>query len=370
LLAESWQGYWNPELPTRAPRWVRGGWTVVIAAAFAPLLTIISFVAFARSAAEWLDARQWAGGLLGNFIGALTIGLLIHGLFEIVRVLIGRERLQRMKPWQRTAINTLMPVIGVCAGWPIGYTLAGGDASHLWGSGKAIVDFLVLALAVAVLMTLYWSARHRQLLAEARATEAQLKLLQAQIEPHFLFNTLANVASLIDHDAPRAKQMLETFVDYLRGSLTQLRHEQSTLGDELAMAEAYLGLMQMRMEDRLQYGIEVDPLLRGASMPPLLLQPLVENAVNHGLEPKRDGGEVRIVAQRIGDRLVVEVRDNGLGLEAPPRPLAHCRGAGIALENLRQRLATHGGTLSLQAARPGTCATLDLPHRDLPAAAP
>jgi LytS/YehU family sensor histidine kinase len=189
------------------------------------------------------------------------------------------------------------------------------------------------------------------------------------MEPHFLFNTLANVLSLIDHDAPRARLMLEGFTDYLRSSLGSLRHQDATLGSELDLARAYLGLMQMRMEDRLRFVIADDPALRGARLPALLLQPLVENAIHHGLEANVEGGRIGITARAEGRMLVVEVIDDGLGLAAPPRR----RGAGMALANLRERLEVrygHAASLTLTGGSPGAVATLRLPLQNTPAARP
>ena len=171
------------------------------------------------------------------------------------------------------------------------------------------------------------------------------------MEPHFLFNTLANVLTLIEHDTPKARQMLEAFTDYLRASLAGLRRDECPLGDELDLADAYLRLMQVRMEDRLQFTITADDSARRALLPPLLLQPLVENAVLHGLEPKLQGGTVRVAAQvqqsETGPCLVVTVSDDGLGLGAS----SHV-GAGVALRNTRQRLTSRYGnaaTLDVQA---------------------
>ena len=155
--------------------------------------------------------------------------------------------------------------------------------------------------------------------------------------------------------------MLESFTDYLRSSLTSLRVEQATLGSELDLVHNYLGLLKTRMEYRLHYRINSDPALRELTLPPLLLQPLVENAIHHGLEPKVEGGQVRVSVQMLGAFLVIEVADDGLGLSAPPRRKV---GAGLALNNLRERLQAHYGdeaSLTLTEAQPGTVATLRLP---------
>jgi sensor histidine kinase YesM len=190
----------------------------------------------------------------------------------------------------------------------------------------------------------FFATKAKQYEAERRATEAQLRLLQGQMEPHFMFNTLATVLSLLDTDTAKARQMLAAFIDYLRASLGRMRTGDSTLGDELAMAEAYLRLRGARMGERLTYRIEVaEPALRSAVLPPLLLQPLVENAIHHGLECKVDGGEVVVSARRDGDRLAIEVADNGLGARAMPQRRAGAKGNGVALDNLRARLLSRYG---------------------------
>jgi len=224
--------------------------------------------------------------------------------------------------------------------------------------------FVFLALLITGLNAAWWKMRIKQQDLQLAATEAQLRLLQGQIEPHFLFNTLANVQSLIDYDAPRAKQMLEAFTDYLRASLGQLRDGNSTLGAELDMAQSYLQLLQIRMNERLSFQIEASAEARAAVLPPLLLQPLIENAIHHGLEPKVEGGRVLIRAQVIRGRLEVQVDDDGLGLDAPRRP-GRKAGAGLALGNIRARLQSlypHNASLQLTQQAVGTLATLTLPY--------
>ena len=197
----------------------------------------------------------------------------------------------------------------------------------------------------------------RTLSTEKQLAEARLRLLQAQIEPHFLFNTLANVVSLIETAPPRATAMLEHFIAYLRASLAASRSTQGTVGQEAALLRNYLELLQIRMGDRLAFTIEVDAGLDGAPLAPMLLQPLVENAVRHGLEPKIAGGRVTIRIGREGERMVVRIEDDGLGF----KPGAN---AGVGLQNLRERLAVlYDGDAELTIAdRPhGTTVVLDLP---------
>jgi sensor histidine kinase YesM len=206
---------------------------------------------------------------------------------------------------------------------------------------------------MSTLFHLYFSLRNKETKARMRANEAQLRLLQGQMEPHFLFNTLANVISLIDADAARAKHMLEALTDYLRASLSGLRHDDSTLAVELDLAGRYLELMRTRMGERLHYEIDAQDSLRDAVLMPLVLQPLIENAVKHGLEPQVDGGIVRILAARVAvdgrDALRVCIEDNGAGLAAaaqrPRRRVAGgADGNGIALANLRERLQARFGS--------------------------
>jgi signal transduction histidine kinase len=167
------------------------------------------------------------------------------------------------------------------------------------------------------------------------AVETELKLMQAQVEPHFLFNTLASVQYLTETDPPGASALLGHLLAYLRAALPQLRSASATLGQELALAEAYLKILKMRMGARLDFAIDVEDALRAHAFPPGLLISVVENAITHGLEPAAAGGTVRIEARQRGDRLVVAVADTGVGLAAANgRP-----GQGIGLANVRERIA-------------------------------
>ncbi|MEN6585176.1 MAG: histidine kinase [Sulfuricella sp.] len=191
-----------------------------------------------------------------------------------------------------------------------------------------------------------------------RVIEAHLKLLQAQIEPHFLFNTLANVGSLIDGDPALAKELLERLNDWLRVALARARSDRATLGDELDMLENYLQIMKIRFGERLIWRIEVSEDARRSAFPPMLLQPLVENAVRHGIEPKLGGGEIGIRAGIAHAVLRIEVSDNGVGLQDK-------NAAGTGLANVRARLATlfgEAGYLTLRGdIEAGAIATLELP---------
>jgi len=194
-------------------------------------------------------------------------------------------------------------------------------------------------------------AAERQHLEAARrqASEAQLKLLEAQLEPHMLFNTLANLRVLIALDPQRAQTMLDHLIAYLRATLSASRTpagcSSHTLADEFARLQDYLELMAIRMGPRLQFRLELPDTLRTQPVPPLLLQPLVENSIQHGLEPKVEGGSICVSARTAHGLLTLEVQDTGLGAD-PARlqpPASEAAGHGFGLQQVRERLATTYG---------------------------
>jgi sensor histidine kinase YesM len=208
----------------------------------------------------------------------------------------------------------------------------GADDPRLRTTPLGAAEFAVLVVSI---FYGYFAICARQLRAKQRAVQAQLKLLQGQMEPHFLFNTLANVVGLMEVDTARANAMLESFTDYLRASLRSLREGEQTLGAELDMIDAYLRVVKVRMEDRLHYRVDIADSLRPLQLPALSLQPLVENAIRRGLEPRIEGGE-RIAAHVADGALVISVTDDGLGLDAADQ--SKRRGTGTAFNNIRERL--------------------------------
>lgn len=199
---------------------------------------------------------------------------------------------------------------------------------------------------------------------ERRLVQAQLRMLQAQIEPHFLFNTLANVQSLVKREPDTAQRMLDQFISYLRQSLSASRNENGTLGQELNLLRNYLELLRMRMGERLRYTLAVPETLHNMPLAPMLLQPLVENAIRHGLEPKAEGGSLSVTVREAGDQCIIEVHDDGLGIDATSQKPKSSEG-GLGLSNLRERLAVlYDGRASLELidAQPGTVARLTLPR--------
>ena len=171
---------------------------------------------------------------------------------------------------------------------------------------------------------------------ERQALDAQLKVMAAQIEPHFLLNTLANVQALVETGSPRAAPVLQSLIAYLRAALPRLRDSEGTLGGELTLAQAYLELMQMRIPDRLAFGIAVPEALRRERFPAMGLLTLVENAVRHGIDPAEQGGRIDIGASRDASSLHLWVSDTGVGLDTTATP-------GTGLASLRQRLAVFYG---------------------------
>jgi len=365
LLAASWRGWIAGELDPPGPYALQWLWTLLLCAGVATVFTLLSWMVFNPRGA-WGTPAAWAIAYGRHLVVCLTIGATIQLLYDLGgRLVGGRPAWQRLAGWQRTLFMAGVPLLGVAVGWPAGLMLAGYDFVG-WVGQPARHRALAGGLAIALLSTFaiqqLFAAGARRREAEHRATEAQLRLLQGQMEPHFLFNTLANVDALIDSDPEKSRRMLQSFTEMLRASLGQLRRDECPLDDELVLAGHFLRLMQFRMEQRLRFTITASDAARRVPVPPLLLQPLVENAVVHGLEPRVDGGAVTVDAAVDDGRLVVTVRDEGRG--APPT--APQPGNGIALANLHERLrARYGGaaTLDIQSGPTGTTATLRLPAR-------
>jgi LytS/YehU family sensor histidine kinase len=202
---------------------------------------------------------------------------------------------------------------------------------------------------------------------ERTVLEARMEALQAQIEPHFLFNTLASIDQLIQTDPPRASRMQQSLIRYLRSAMPQMRDgSRPTLGQQLSLSSAFLEIMAVRMEERLETVMNVPEGLKTAVFPSMMLQTLVENAVKHGLEPKAAGGRIEIGAEIVDGKLAVHVLDTGAGF----MPKSD---AGVGLANIRERLqAMYNGRAELIISVPpagGTCATIKVPYEIAPATA-
>ena len=309
-----------------------------------------------------------------NLVIANCIGFFIHGGFVLGERLVGRW-VAGASFAARLFYYSIVSVIGVFAGYALGSALL--DWPQLMTSAlspQGATSILLLTVIISATLAAVFFARERQAKAEAafererargetaeRQTKAaQLKLLEAQIEPHFLYNTLANVISLIDAEPATAKHMIERLIDYLRRAAVISDGADATLGHQVDLLRAYLDLIVLRMGSRLSYRIDVPPELAALPLPPMLLQPVVENAIKHGIEPKISGGEVSVTARRQGHRLLLAVTDDGLGV----RTTRGAGSTGLGLANLRARLSTmHGAhaTLAIEDRQPGTRVTIDLP---------
>ena len=339
-----------------------------------------------------MAAQRWAPFLAAlsarGVIVALALGVAVAGLLNPIfmqpfPVILGRTVFLAMvlllvyaaaRQWQPARLPSWMPrwmvpVVAVGLGAPIAtlgvYVLSvGGNIAEfvmspprlwgfLWLAGSGLVFGLLLALGASVrerlaqarAQALEFELERSRL--EKQAVDARLSLLQAQIEPHFLFNTLANVQALVETGSPRAADVLKSLIAYLRAAMPRLHDQQATLADELALVRAYLELMRMRMPDRLDFVLAVPPELNGRGFPPMALLTLVENAVKHGIDPSEDGGRIEIGACEVegqgeGRSLRLWVADTGVGMDSKVEP-------GTGLSNLQGRLqALYGAAASLQ----------------------
>jgi hypothetical protein len=367
ILRDSWHSWIRSDSQKAGPAWLQLLWTFIFSSTLALIFTLIGFATHARTLDAWLNARNWFDWFGANEFVSLCVGYTIHALFSITRRLFGAKRILQLQGWKRVAYFAGVPLVGLYAAWPLSvWILSGRFGLHTGIDGNLVIGSVIFSVIVTFVIYQFFSAYNRRLDAERRAVEGRLKLLQSQIEPHFLFNTLANVVSLIDHEPPRARLMLEEFIGYLRATLAGTRRERATLGDELALVEHYLKLLRIRMDDRLAFEIDVPAELHGTLLPPLSLQPLVENAVVHGLEPKVTGGRVVVSARRAGEQVWIEVRDDGMGLAGMGLDgrAQDASSSGIGTRNTRERIVNMFGPaagLDIEAGNPGVVARIRIP---------
>ena len=339
----------------------------------------------------------------GNLLASHCIGFSIHIGFAAFYSWTSAAWRSTLSRGAHRGIHILIPMCGVFVGYVLGFALNGKNfVSLIAANPRAGLGTLLFGLLVSFVWYLVMVGQTRSLRAEAdeartradtealqkQASEAELRALQAQIEPHFLFNTLANVQALIDYEPVKAKQMLETFIDYLRATLDASRRTQATLGDEVALVQRYVQLMQVRMGTRLHAVWNIPAPLLSHPFAPLLLQPLVENAIKYGLEPKIEGGTVTVTARESEGRITITVQDDGLGL-GQPSPVRKARaavgmgatkgsaaGTGTGIQNVRARLqSTFGVDASVSISTPantagdegGCCATIEFSDQRVPA---
>ena len=305
----------------------------------------------------------WLGYAGERVVVALAIGLAV----------VAASRLPARRLWVRCALLALAIVLGAMAGEAaLIATGAPGAQTDTDTLLRHVAHWSFDAASLAAMFYLWrrstesaaaaQAAEVRCLQAERQIAQAQLQALRSQIEPHFLFNTLATVRRLHRTEPAQGAQLLQHFLAYLRASLPAAQDRRSTLGDEIDLVRAYVGVLVVRMSGRLQVRFDVPDELRACEFPPLTLATLVENAVKHGIAPSAQGGAITVRACGIGPALEVSVADTGVGFsDAGPG------GTGIGLANIRARLSTlyaAHGTLVLQANLPrGVCAVMRVPRR-------
>ena len=279
----------------------------------------------------------WTSGLASILTRTATLGLvamLVFGLFEqwpkrlpawLARWVLQVAGVAMTIPLATVAIYIFSTDPGAPPFWEVQERMAGFGA--LCGVGLLVAPWVALAAlvrqkdAVARHQALAFELERSEL--ERQALDARLNLLQAQVAPHFLFNTLANVQALVESGSPQASPVLQSLIAYLRAAVPRLNEPGTTIGQELQLVQAYLELMQMRMPDRLQFALHVDESVLALRCPPMTLLTLVENAVRHGIDPSEEGGRIDIHVQRRGDPCVLRVVDSGVGLQQGAAAAAH-----------------------------------------------
>jgi len=305
---------------------------------------------------------------------AVVVGLavvLVFGLLE--------QYPARLPSWlPRWVLQLIGVVVAVPAGVLLAHSISMAvdvHAAHERPQMAGLIVLLVEGLLFGPWIALGAMVRQRDIFArhqalafqlerselEREASEARLRLLQAQVKPHFLFNTLANVQALVDSGSPRASGVLRSLVAYLRAAMPRLQESTTTIGQEVELVRAYLEVMHMRMPDRLRFELRVDERAAALSCPPMTLLTLVENAVRHGIDPGEEGGRIDVDVSVRNGRCSVRVTDTGVGLQSSGR------GPGSGLASLRERLQlAFGGDaeLSLESIQPhGARASLEFPAR-------
>jgi hypothetical protein len=317
-----------------------------------------------HSAGSSTPALVW---ILRNIVVALTI-VAAYGLCE--------QWPQRLPRW---LARWGWQLIGVVAAVPIGALLAYWGTTgeiHFMHDSKRVTGYMQLLFTgflFAPWMALGAMVRQREALArhqaltfqlersefERQALDARMRLMQAQVQPHFLFNTLANIRALVNAGSPQAPAVLDSLIAYLRAAVPRLDEAVCTLGQELELVRAYLELMHMRLPDRLQFTLHADDAALALRCPPMTLLTLVENAVRHGIDPSEDGGRIEVSVTLRDGRCFARVIDTGVGLQQAGS------GLGTGLSTLRERMQlAFGGDAQLRLSGivpHGVCAELEFP---------
>ena len=345
-------------------------YTLVFNALFAVGFTLIAVLGHLTSGREVMPSAL-LGAFANNLLISNVIGFAFWGVMHLIEPVMRWMNVQGF--FAVLMFYTLMGTAIVTGGFFVVSLIPGYGGIGRWlFTAPQFVSSFITALIISTVISLIWQRRTNELAgqialaqerersesAERAAAQANLRALQAQIEPHFLFNTLANVTSLIHARPDDAKKMLEEFIGYLRTSLATTREAETTLAKEIALMQSYLMVLKIRMGGRLTVSVVLPDDLKDFKLPSMLIQPLVENAIKHGLEPKIEGGNIALVARRSGDAIELVVSDTGLGFQ-------NSTADGFGLKNVRERLEKlYGGRASLSIVEnlpTGTKITISIP---------
>jgi signal transduction histidine kinase len=294
--------------------------TLMLAHSIAPMLAALAYLRWRGT--PRVNAAVVVAVLLG-FVIAMTVHGIAYGYKAEYLKSTSVAAIVRTNESFTGGLKLLYEGLVYAMNLAIFYVFGGGHALWAYFRQQRRLKDVLEARKVAALQ------------AQKQDTELRMSVLQAQVEPHFLFNTLASVRALVRTDPAQAEAALDALVTYLRASIPRLRGDAaatvSTLGQQLDLCASYLEVMRIRTAGRLQHAVEVDASLRDAAFPPMLLITLVENAIKHGIEPKPGPGRVTVSATRDGDALHVLVDDDGIGLQPGI-------GGGLGLANVRAQL--------------------------------
>jgi signal transduction histidine kinase len=375
-----------PTAPSRAretsERW-RG--VALVFAAWTALVLVFAVHNYLTDAAEgrpipfvhalWWSVAEWyTWALLTPLVVRLGRRWPVRGderLRNAILLLVAVPAMAALQVGAEYAVDRLVSLAAGAPTLSVRYWLSDGasgvmELSYLLPRKLGFGSVTCIALLIIVHAVDYHGLyRERELRAarlESALAAAQLQLLRSQLQPHFLFNTLNAIASLIPEDPRAAEEMVESLSDLLRASLGGSHAAEVALSEEMALLEHYLAIQELRFHDRLRVAREIDPGAHSARVPPLLLQPIVENAIRHGVAPRVEGGEVRVSVHVAGDKLQLLVVDDGPGF-ADPRAVRE----GIGLANTRQRLAhLYGDAATVELGngeQRGASVRIVLPHR-------
>lgn len=354
-------------------------WLRIVLGAFAGY-TVIALLTIAQAAYYVLNGGTgvpWRGLILGRFLDNYTCALFVPAFFWLVhRYPIDRQH------WRRSvllllAASIVLTCVKVLLLLPINRALWSGPptlfrAAQVTNSIGVLLDYWAV-IGIAHAIEFYRRSQDREQTAmrlRSQLAHAQLEALRAQLHPHFLFNTLNGVATLMHRDAAGADQMLTNLAELLRETLHHTGADEIPLSDELALLERYLAILRTRFGDRLTVVRDIAPDVGDALVPHFVLQPLVENALEHGIARRPGPGRVEVRAARDGDRLRIAITDDGLGFPVS----GSVSGVGVGLANTRARLFQLYGSaqgLTLESLTPaGTRATITMPYRERRAATP